>query len=129
MTLSDLGQRPDLAGRTAAVRRWAEHHGRQSRAAAELLIEHDFWLRRADFLEFATRYHAGEQMLAIRWSDAAEFAEQVAGSSTAIAVLELAAAIGSDRYRLASMGDANAAAIARAVAAAVGAAHQIGPAR
>ena len=41
-----------------ALRRWIAHHDLQVSAAVELLIEHETWIRRADF---RARLHREEQ--------------------------------------------------------------------
>lgn len=106
--------------RTAAgLRAWAEGD-RICSAAVELLIWHQTWLRRQDFLSACT--DPSEDMVRIGWDDAKRFADQAGlrGSTHEITMLRLAVAIGSDEYRLAGKGHQNGAAIMRAVAAALG---------
>ena len=102
----------------AGLRAWALND-RINTAAVELLISHETWLRRRDFADAAMDVF--EDMSRIRWSDARELADSphVPASTTEIAVLRLAVAIGADEYRLASMGNANAGAIMRALATAL----------
>ena len=109
---------PEFDMIAAGLRAWAEGD-RINTAAVELLITHETWIRRADFAAACLDIH--EDMTRIRWSDAREFADSphVPGSTTELAVLRLAVAIGSDEYRLASMGRANADAITRAFATAL----------
>jgi hypothetical protein len=105
---------------TAALRAWTRHHDPHVRAAVELLIEHDFWLRRADFTRACVRRDHGEAW--IDWRAARAFTDAGAVASTSeMAVLDLAVALGENRYRLSIMGAANSRAIAAAVARAVGA--------
>ncbi len=60
-------------------------------------------------------------MVAIGWADAAAFlATGPRASSTELAILQLAIALGSDHYRLAGMGHAHRAAVLRAFTTAVG---------
>lgn len=99
------------------LRAWAEGD-LIATAAAELLISHETWLRRGDFPAACMDIH--EDMSRIRWDDARAFIDRgVPCSTTELAVLKLAVAIGSDDYRLASMGRANADAIMRAFATAL----------
>lgn len=105
--------------RTAAgLRAWAEGDWIAT-AATELLISHETWLRRNSFLAACT--DSGDGMTRIRWDDARAFADGGPRcSTTELAVLRLAVAIGSDEYRLASMGRANAGAIIAAFTMALG---------
>ncbi|HTD90605.1 MAG TPA: hypothetical protein VK663_08075, partial [Burkholderiales bacterium] len=78
------------------------------------------WLRRADFITAAVSQY--EDAAYINWSkaraafDAGEFNRS---SSTELAVLDLAIAIGENRYRLSSMGAHNAGIITQAWATAL----------
>ena len=104
---------------TAALRAWTRHHDPHVRAAVELLIEHGFWLRRADFTRACVRRDRGEAW--IDWHAARAYVDAGAVASTSeMAVLDLAVALGENRYRLSVMGAANSRAIATAVARAVG---------
>lgn len=109
---------PDLENLTACGH-WTANHDPHVRAAVELLIWHDYWLRRADFAKACVRTYGGESF--IMWHQAREFAAGASRCSTSeLNVLRLAVAIGSDEYGLSRMGDAHAAAIVRAFAAALG---------
>jgi hypothetical protein len=102
----------DLEKIAAGLRAWAEGDW-IAMAAVDLLISHETWLRRRDFLTACADVH--EDMTRIRWDDARAFADTSPPSSTTeLAMLRLAVAIGSDDYRLASMGRANTDAIMRA---------------
>ena len=104
---------------TTALRGWTRHHDPHVRAAVELLIEHDFWLRRADFTR-ACIVRSGREAH-VDWVAARAFTDAGAVASTSqMAVLDLAVALGENRYRLSVMGAANSRAIADAVARAVG---------
>ena len=99
---------PEFEELAAGLRAWSEGD-RIATAATELLITHETWLRRRDFLAACADVNeAGEDgpaMTRIRWGDALEFAGgNPRASTTELAVLRLAVAIGSDEYRLASMG-------------------------
>ncbi len=103
---------------TAALRAWTRDHDPHVRAAVELLIEHDSWLRRADFTRACV--HRGGQAW-IDWPAARAFTDEGPGASTSqLAILDLAVALGENRYRLSIMGAANSRSIATAVARAVG---------
>jgi hypothetical protein len=102
----------DFESVAAGLRAWAKGD-RINTAAVELLIEHETWIRRRDFLVACT--DSGDGMTRIRWTAAREFADSAPlCSTTEHAVLRIAVAIGSDEYRLAAMGRANADAIIRA---------------
>ena len=89
------------------------------RAAVELLIDHDVWLRRPDFTRTCVRRDAREAW--IDWRAARAFVDAGTVASTSeMAILDLAAALGENRYRLPVMGAANSRSIATAVARAVG---------
>ena len=106
----------------AALRTWTRDHDPHVRAAVELLIEHDFWLRRRDFTGACVRSRGGEAW--IDWRAARAFADAgTAASTSEMAILDLAVALGENRYRLSIMGAANAQSIATAVAIAVGVAR------
>ena len=108
---------------TRRLRHWAAGQDAHVIAAVELLAVHDLWLRRPDFHRAAVRATAGPAQAWIIWRAAREAfnAGQLGpASTTELAVLDLAIALGEDRYRLAAMGTGNAAAIATAVALAAG---------
>jgi hypothetical protein len=107
----------------ARLRRWTAHHDPHVTAAVELLISHDRWLRRRDFLTAAVHVDHDDRSAWICFREAREAFD--AGlfdraSTTEHAVLDLAIALGTDQYRLSAMGDANSRDIAAAVTAAVG---------
>jgi hypothetical protein len=88
-------------------------------AAVELLIWHKFWLRHADFTTACVKRSRGEAW--ISWRKAREFASAGPRASTSeMAILDLAEALGEDRYRLGIMGAAHSRAIADAVRQAAG---------
>ena len=111
------------AGRQAALiaglRAWIRGHDPHVRAAVELLVEHNVWLRRPDFTRACVRSRGGEAW--IDWQAARTFADAgTAASTSEMAILDLAVALGENRYCLSIMGAANARVIAAAVARAVG---------
>jgi hypothetical protein len=102
-----------------ALRRWTANHDLHVRAAVELLIEHETWIRRGDFQRACIERDAAEAW--INWRKAREFSDAGSTASTSeMAVLDLAVALGENRYRLSIMGRANSRMIAQAVARAVG---------
>lgn len=110
---------PDL---TSGLRLWAEGCDPHVRAAVDLLIEHRHWLGRADFVAAAVVADQVDNIPWIRWDDAERALPALArsASSTEVAILRLAVDLAQDvRYRLSRMGPANAAAVVRAVTAAV----------
>jgi hypothetical protein len=115
----------------AGLRAWTREHDSHVRAAVELLIWHGgsgywlrradggYWLRRADFTSAAV--HRGRHEATIDWDAAREFVDQGPRASTSeMAVLDLAVALGENRYRLSIMDSANSQAIVDAVRQAVG---------
>ena len=103
----------------AGLRAWTRDHDPHVRAAVELLIEHDVWLRRADFTRACIRLPRPGGL--VNWEAARAFADAGTVASTSeMAILDLAVALGENRYRLSIMGAANARSIATAVARAAG---------
>jgi hypothetical protein len=102
-----------------ALRRWTHNHDPHVREAVELLIEHETWIRRADFQRACIEKDAREAW--INWRKAREFVDAGSTASTSeMAVLDLAVAIGENRYRFSIMGPAHSRMIAQAVARALG---------
>ena len=102
----------------AGLRRWTRHHDLHVRAAVELLIEHGFWLRRQDFIRAAVRKDGDTW---IDWRGAREFVDEgPRGSTSEVAILDLAVALGEDRFRFGIMGSRHSQWIAAAVTMAVG---------
>ena len=101
------------------LRRWTQHHDPHVRAAVELLIEHETWIRRADFQRACVERNAREAW--INWRKAREFTDAGStASASEMAVLDLAVAIGENRYRFSIMGSAHSKMIVQAVARALG---------
>lgn len=100
------------------LRTWTRNHDDHVRAAVELLIGHDCWLRRPDFIRAAIKRDGREAW--IDWRQARAFADAgPVASSSEMAILDLAVALGGNRYRLSIMGPANSRLITTAVARAV----------
>lgn len=98
---------------------WARTQDQGDIAAVWLLKEHESWLRRADFVTAAVVKHGS--VTAIDWRKAGEFLDtRPVGSTSQLAVLDLAIALGADRYRFGIMGHAHAAMIAGAMRLALG---------
>lgn len=91
------------------------------RAAAEgLLIEHDFWLRRPDFRD-CVLYDDEDDTALIRWGQVRDFLDTCPRASTSeLAILDVACALGEDRFQLTAMGHAHRDMIHTAVYAALG---------
>ena len=101
------------------LRRWTHSHDPHVRAAVELLIGHETWIRRADFQRACVEQDGREAW--INWRKAREFVDSGSvASTTEMAVLDLAVALGENRYRFSIMGPANSRMIAQAVACALG---------
>ncbi len=102
-----------------ALRRWTKDHDPHVRAAVELLIEHETWIRRADSQRACIERDGREAW--VNWRKAREFADSGSVASTSeMAVLDLAVAIGENRYKFSVMGPAHSRMIAQAVARALG---------
>lgn len=103
----------------ARLRRWTHSHDPHVRAAVGLLIEHETWIRRADFQRGCVERGGSEAW--INWRKAREFVDSGSVASTSeMAVLDLAVAIGENRYKFSIMGPANSRMITQAVARALG---------
>lgn len=113
----------DSAGRSAetlahALRLWASTEADPVTAAVDLLIL-EVWHRRASFVRACV--HDDEGVLWIRWHEARDFlAGNPRGSTTELAMLDLAVTLAEDRFRLGNMGRVHRQWIADAAAAAVG---------
>ena len=105
-----------------ALRCWTAAHDAHVRAAVELLIWHEHWLRRPDFRRACIHDDtAVDGSMWINWRQAREFFDSGSqGSSSELAILDLAVALGENRYRLSIMGRAHSRAIVQAVARALG---------
>ncbi len=107
------------AALVTGLRTWTRGHDPHVRAAVELLIEHDVWLRRPDFTR-ACIVRRGREAY-VNWVAARAFVDAGTVASTSeMAILDLAVALGENRYRLPVMGAANSRSMATAVARATG---------
>lgn len=86
------------------------------RAATELLLWHDGWIRRGDFHRLAVRSNDdGEVWIAWRHARDAFDADQFGPASTSeMTVLEIAIDLATGRYRFSNLGNAHAAAVLQA---------------
>ena len=100
------------------LRAWTKDHDAHVKAAVELLIWHEHWLRRPDFTAAAVERYG--KVMTIDWNKARSFMEDARGSTSEVAVLDLAITLAQDRFRLRIMGDAHSKAIVRAFASALG---------
>ncbi len=101
------------------LRRWTHDHDPHVRAAVELLIEHETWIRRADFARACIERDAREAW--IHWRKAREFVSAgPVASASQMAILDLAVALGENRFKFSIMGPAHSRMIAQAVARALG---------
>jgi hypothetical protein len=104
------------------LRRWTHSHDPHVRAAVELLCWHEHWLRRQSFQQACIHDDTAiDCSMWINWRQAREFYDSgPRGSSSELAILDLAVALGENRYRLSIMGDAHSRAIVQAVTSALG---------
>jgi hypothetical protein len=102
------------------LRRGTATHDANVRAAVELLIWHEYWLRRSDFRRAYIRHVSGTSY--IKWREAQDLAENppARASSSQLTVLRVAVAIGNDDFRLSGLGHAHRRAVAQAFAEACG---------
>jgi len=110
-------------GVVAGLHDWIDGHDAHVQAAVWLLLAHEVWPRRADFLRACVnRSPDGAWWIDFRAARIAfDNGEFDAGSSTEWAVLDLVITLGTDRFRFRAMGPGNARSVATAVAHAVGA--------
>ncbi len=118
-----MSGRIELPQLVAGLRAWTRQHDAPVRAAVELLIGHDMWLRQAEFRSACVHPDRCTGEVWISWI-AAQVAFEVGEfdrcSSTERAVLDLAIALGTDRYRLRAMGTENLRLVAVAISTATG---------
>jgi hypothetical protein len=104
----------------AGLRRGTSTHDANVRAAVDLLIWHEAWLRRPDFQRACIRHVSGTPY--IKWREAQSLTENppVGASSSQLTVLRVAVALGLDDFGLSGLGHAHRRAVAQAFAEAVG---------
>jgi hypothetical protein len=98
-----------------SLRKWASGHSPHVSAAVDLLAWHETWFRRRDFLDRCVSVDV-DGIVWLNWTQArAAFDAGLRGSTSELAVLDLAIALGEDRYRFSIMGHAHREAIVQAV--------------
>jgi hypothetical protein len=116
----------DFGGLAAGLRAWAANGTAGTKAGVELLIWHEGWLRRGSFVSECIDYP--ENVARIRWERARKFSDRVTAggldapraSTSEAAILDLAVALGEDRFRLASLGRAHRVAVISSFSMAAG---------
>jgi hypothetical protein len=127
VTARDRAAAQPVAAVAAVVglHRWIDGHDAHVQAAVWLLLAHEVWPRRTDFLRAGVNRSPDESwwadFRAARTAfDAGEF-HRAGASATELAVLDLAIELGTDRFGFSAMGPGNARAVATAIAHATGA--------
>jgi hypothetical protein len=99
----------------ASLRKWAAGRAFHVAAAVDLLIWHEFWFRRTDFTDRCVQTD-DDGITWINWTEARATLELgLRGSTSELAILDFAIALGQDRYRFNIMGTAHSEALIRAV--------------
>lgn len=114
---------PSFDDLVAGLRAWARGRTGQERAAVELLIWKEDWLRRRDFREACTS-RPEPDLVTINWAKAQIFAVrgyalhggEPVPSSSQLRILEVAVALGTDLFGIAHLGHAHKRAVAQAFA-------------
>lgn len=110
---------PDFEELTEGLRREAAGHDDRERAAVELLIWHETFMRRRDFFEAAVAIRGDAYY--VSWDRARRFAEHAPGvSASQRTVLDLAAWIATDPLGLSRLGHVHGYKAAEALASALG---------
>ena len=105
----------------ADLRRGAAGQSDTRRAAVELLIEHEHWLRHSGFFDAAVQDDPERNEALIRWDLAAEFLESgPLGSTTELAILRLAVALAQDMFDFTVMGQGHRRLVRAAIITAMG---------
>src|SRR5258708_9834441 len=87
------------------LRALASMNDARRRAGVELLIRHSIWLRRLDFYTAAVEQLG--QVWVVNWQKAREFLDSdPVGSTSELAILDLAVTLAQDRFRFSIMGPA-----------------------
>jgi hypothetical protein len=109
--------------RVAGLRGWARGGEPEDRAAVELLIWHESWLRRPDFAEACITQYSPGLVARIDWHKAGIFAagRPRAASTSQMAILDVAVTLGQrEESWLRFRGDKHAEAVVTAIASAMG---------
>ena len=111
---------PDFETIASGLRAWAAGDQIET-ASVELLIWHGTWLRRGDLIGFGGLEDIGDGMWRPHWGFALEFiTSSPLCSSSELAILKLAIAIGMNEFRLSGLDISHKRAAAEAFAAACG---------
>lgn len=104
----------DFEATATALRRWTKDHDPHVRAAVELLVWHEYWLRREDFRAAVIGTSTTETW--VRWDEATHFRKTkgLSASRSELAILDIAVTIGKDDFKLSRMNDEQAEAIVKA---------------
>lgn len=101
------------------LRTGGKHQDAHRKAAVELLIWHETWVRRSSFVRDVIGKSTDGRY--VRWSDASDYADTAPRcSSSELNVLRLAIALATDEFGLSGMGHAHADAIVTAFKTALG---------
>lgn len=68
-------------------------------AAVELLVDHDFWLRRSDFVETAVTVQA-DDLARIDWTEAWAFCDRAQASAAELCVLRMACSLADPSFKV-----------------------------
>jgi len=68
-------------------------------AAVELLVGHDYWLQRPDFLEAAVTVHSADQAR-IDWTEAWAFCDRAQGSEAELCILRMACSFADPSFKV-----------------------------
>ena len=82
-----------------AVLRTSAVGGFGFKAAVELLVSHDYWLRRADFVEATVTVDTDEQAT-IDWAEAWSFCTQAEASDAELCVLRMACSLADPSFKV-----------------------------
>lgn len=124
--ITTMSTKPDSVDVRAWLRDWAADPDNNStaRAAIQLLDWHGHWLNSRAFLDSCVHASPEDEWAYVNWREARDAHDAgtfTPASTTELAILDFAIALGEDRYRLNLMGDKHATALVTALAAALNA--------
>ncbi len=82
-----------------AVLRTSTVGGFGFQAAVELLVDHDYWLHRADFVE-ATVTVATDEQATIDWAEAWRFCDQTEATNAELCILRMACSFADPSFKV-----------------------------
>jgi hypothetical protein len=110
---------PDFDTLVTGLRQWTERHDPHVRAAVNLLIGMEYFLRDPQFTSQAVKTGNGRTW--ISWDAVANFADEAPfGSSSELAILRFAVALAEDKFRFSRMDDRQAESVVTSVQEAFG---------